>query len=162
MARINVEQKALSDPRFTALARLRKYDDPDLALAKMVRVWNECIERSSYSLPCWVVEAIFCDSDAPADLVTVELAEWESDDRLRIKGTEGRTEYLGDLRAAKVRGGKARAAGASDPMRGVCEHINWFSKRSLEKLLDDVGLRPISYSISKHFNGCQEVWCVLK
>ena len=120
MARINVEQKALSDPRFAALARLLKLGDTDRAIGRMVRVWNECIERHNYVLPCWVVEAIFDDSSAPAELVTVELAEWVTDDTLRIKGTEGRTDYLGELRNAKVRGGRARAAGAErDPKNGT-------------------------------------------
>ena len=120
MARINVEQKALSDPRFTALASLLHLEHPDTAIGRMVRVWNECIERSTYILPTWVIGAIFQDNDASRVLVDVELAEWVDDVTIRIKGTEGRTEYLGELRASKVKGGIARAAGAvRDPKTGT-------------------------------------------
>lgn len=99
MARINVEQKALTDPRFHALAKLRELADRFHALGMMIQVWNECIERGTYTLPCYVVEAIFQHSSAPADLVTCELAEWASENTLRIRGTEGRTDYLSRLRA---------------------------------------------------------------
>ena len=54
----------------------------------------------------------------------------------------------------------ARMAGVLDPMRGVCEHLNWFSKKSLDKMLMMVGLEPQTYRVSRHFNGCQERICV--
>ena len=123
VARISVEQKALTDPRFAALGRLMKAPDGfshDIGLARMIRVWNECAERETYILPAWAIESIFDSSAAPQDLVTVELAEWASEDTLRIRGTEGRTDYLGDLRKARVKGGLARSAGATrDPKTGT-------------------------------------------
>ena len=54
----------------------------------------------------------------------------------------------------------AKSAGVMDGMRGVCEHINWFSRESLDKLLGMVGLESISYRTSRHFQGCQERVCV--
>lgn len=51
-------------------------------------------------------------------------------------------------------------AGNHDAMRTVCEHINWFSKQSLDMALEMVGFKPISYDVSKHFNGCMERICV--
>lgn len=49
-----------------------------------------------------------------------------------------------------------------DPMRTVCEHINWFSKDSLDMALDMVGFKPISYDVSKHFVGVMERLCIKK
>jgi hypothetical protein len=99
LARISVEQKALSDPRFTALAAAESLTDRDHALGRMVRVWNECIERGAYALPPWIVCSIFGSQSSPASLVACDLAEWDGDN-LRIKGTKDRTEYLEKLRAA--------------------------------------------------------------
>jgi hypothetical protein len=106
VARVNVEQKALSDPRFDLLARLMKSDERDLALGRMVRVWNECIERGTYALPTWVIQTLFDDTEAPDWLVSCDLAERVGSDVVRIKGTEGRVEYLEAKRATARRNGK--------------------------------------------------------
>jgi len=50
-----------------------------------------------------------------------------------------------------------RVVGEQDWMRGVCEHINWFSRKSLFETLKRTGFEPIHYSVSRHFNGCMEV-----
>lgn len=123
MARINVEQTALSDTRYKALARMLDLGDADHALGKMVRVWNECTERETYTLPCWAIEAIFDSDQAPQAVVDAELAEWVDDTmrHLRIRGTKGRIEWIGRFRNAdKVRAGKVRAANANrDPHTGT-------------------------------------------
>lgn len=51
----------------------------------------------------------------------------------------------------------ATMAGRRDPMMKVVEHVNWFSHKSLRKLLEETGFTPFDYRVSKHFNGCMEV-----
>lgn len=99
MARISVEQKALTDPRFDLLAGLMKSNRYD-ALGRMLLVWHECQEQSSYCLPERLVGAIFANRDGASWLVESHLAEWSRKAKkgvegiLRIKGTEGRIEWL--------------------------------------------------------------------
>jgi len=51
----------------------------------------------------------------------------------------------------------ARTAGDQDWMRKVCEHINWFSRKSLYATLKRTGFEPMHYAVSRHYNGCMEV-----
>jgi len=45
----------------------------------------------------------------------------------------------------------------SDPMRRVCEHINYFSRISLEKVLSSGGFTVERYDMSPRYNGSMEV-----
>ncbi len=45
----------------------------------------------------------------------------------------------------------------SDPMKRVCEHLNYFSFGSLEKILLSGGFSVVDYRISGHYNGSMEV-----
>ena len=73
MARVNVEQKALSDPRYAVLGNLLGTSRHD-ALGRMIFVWNECQERERQTLSETVVAAIFERDDAADLLVLSELA----------------------------------------------------------------------------------------
>lgn len=44
-----------------------------------------------------------------------------------------------------------------DPMWSVCQHINYFSKVSLENLMKELGFEAIDYKNSSRFNGSMEV-----
>src|SRR5262245_23572478 len=121
MARVNVDQKALSDPRFEVLARLMGYSDPDIALGRMVRVWNACQEMETHFLSFTVLEAIFGHPDAHIWLVDADLASRQNDTGdmrktdvncrvkrgfVRIKGTAGRIEWLANRRRDGRLGGR--------------------------------------------------------
>lgn len=45
----------------------------------------------------------------------------------------------------------------ADPMRRVCEHINYFSRASLDKVLGQHGFRLEKYDMSPRYNGSMEV-----
>lgn len=105
MARVNVEQKALTDPRFDLLGRFLESTRHD-ALGRMIFVWNECQERSSYTLPACIVSAIMGNLDGCEWLVQADLGQWVDDNTVRIKGTEGRIEWLGIKRATAQTNGK--------------------------------------------------------
>ena len=112
MARVGVEQKALTDPRFDLLGRAfgtTRFD----ALGRMLLVWNECQERGSYHLPTAVVSALLAHDSGAELLVKCGLAEHkrskksDAEPHLRIKGTEGRIEWLAVKRErAKENGAK--------------------------------------------------------
>ena len=44
-----------------------------------------------------------------------------------------------------------------DPMKRVCEHMNYFSFKSLENLLGSNEMEVIDYRISAHYNGSMEI-----
>ncbi|GHU45216.1 hypothetical protein FACS1894111_13390 [Clostridia bacterium] len=52
--------------------------------------------------------------------------------------------------------------GHDDAMRRQQYHINYFSRKSFYKLLDRNGLKPVDYSISRHYSGSIEVIAVKK
>ena len=120
MARINVEQKALTDPRFAVLSRLAGMADSDHALGRMIRVWNECQERESFTLSDRLVSAIFGSDEAPNWLVLCELGSRNypqggkhvGEGLIRICGTAGRTDWLkrrrNDGRKGGVKGGRPK------------------------------------------------------
>ena len=105
MARISVEQKALTDSRFELLGKFLESNRHD-ALGRMILVWNECQERESYTLPERLVSAIMSDRDGSDWIVQADLAVWIDDETLRIKGTEGRTDWLGIKRQTARLNGK--------------------------------------------------------
>ena len=102
MARVNVDQKALTDPRFYRLGLelgAESQHAQAVGLFAMIRVWNECIERGQYSLDGWILQAILGAQKAAEHICNSDLAKQCGDNRFRIKGTKGRTEYLKVLRS---------------------------------------------------------------
>jgi len=47
-----------------------------------------------------------------------------------------------------------------DPMKRVCEHLNYFSFHSLEKVLEQQGCEVIDYHVSARYNGSMEVTAI--
>jgi uncharacterized phage protein (TIGR02220 family) len=122
VARVNVDQHALTDARFSRLAELRGWADADHARGKMLRIWNETIHRGSV-LPVWLIEH-HLGRDSAKDLLECQLAQLvmlagesagvpAGDTLVRIRGTEGRTDWYEKKVKAAALGGKARAANAN-------------------------------------------------
>jgi 2-polyprenyl-3-methyl-5-hydroxy-6-metoxy-1,4-benzoquinol methylase len=44
-----------------------------------------------------------------------------------------------------------------DPMWRVCEHLNYFSYKSLKNVLEKLGFKIVDYKFSQHYNGCMEI-----
>lgn len=109
MASINVESKALSDPRFRILARLAGLADADHARGKALRVWAECLERGAYALSSAIVDAAAEVDGFAVAMVKAGLAE-PFGEGVRICGTEGRIEWLAKKRAASKAGGDSTRA----------------------------------------------------
>ena len=109
MSRINIDVSAYEDARFVRLARYLQLPGGRYeAIGRMGSVWWQCTYRETYLLS---VEdaAIALGVDAPDDdvaraLVDAELAE-KRGEKLRIKGTKGRTDWLATKRKAGRKGG---------------------------------------------------------
>jgi hypothetical protein len=100
MARVNVEQSAFTDPRFSVLGRIIGRDRWS-ALGRMAMVWNIAQERERYALSIDLVDALFDDiQDFAAAIVKAGLGRLQEDGLLYIAGAVGRVEWLGRKRKA--------------------------------------------------------------
>jgi hypothetical protein len=112
MARVNVEQKALTDLRFRKLGRLLLGEQVDSHIAQsvgigfMTFVWNECQERGNYTLRDDDLDLINNRQRSADLLITAGLAKREKADRVRIKGTRDRIEWLHSARENGKKGGR--------------------------------------------------------
>lgn len=115
MARVNVEQKALTDARFYRLGH--DLGAPQefahaVGLVAMIRIWNECIERGDYAVDGWLIQAALGRQDACELVCAADLAVKVRSGKFRVKGTEGRVEYLQKLReSGKANGPKGSEFG---------------------------------------------------
>jgi hypothetical protein len=98
MARITVEQTALTDLRYQTLGRLFR-KDRRWALGVMVSVWNQCQELETYHLSHDDLLDIHPDlKRLGVALVEAGLARPEEDGKLYICGTRNRIEWLKERR----------------------------------------------------------------
>lgn len=124
MARVNVEQKALTDGRFRTLGKLlgaKRDHARALGLGMMAFVWNQCQERGRRTLtPDEIDDAASCDGLSEA-IVASDLGEREGD-VIRIRGSEGRIEWL-EARRSEGRGatGGGRPKKTPRGLRAVAE-----------------------------------------
>ena len=115
MARVNVEQKALTDPRFGRLGlALVNTDYPEmtidtaqcLGVGRMVKVWNACQEQYTYTLTDHDLVVLLGHRDAAKIIVESGLGERAGRGRVRIRGTDGRIEWLENRRVIGRENGK--------------------------------------------------------
>ena len=109
MSRINVDARALHDPRFPVLAELMGLADGDHARSKMERLWWVCTERGTTHLdPTHVAAALskpIAESDAIcAAIVHAELGKWITVERTRRLYLAGSSERLLWLQAKRDNG----------------------------------------------------------
>src|SRR5712692_3799333 len=102
MARVNVEQKALTDSRMGILGKLLG-GDHRLAIGYMVYVWNECTERNIYTLTDRELISLSGNADFPKLLIESGLGE-RNGEGVRIRGTKDRIEWLATKRANAKKG----------------------------------------------------------
>jgi hypothetical protein len=109
-APVRIDAAAWGDLRFATLARLCGLADAEHALIKCARIWSWQTEHYTPDQPTYVidpeiVESVLGDGGAAA-MVRARLAE-EGPDGLRIRGAEGRIEWLWKSRNNSARGGEA-------------------------------------------------------
>lgn len=105
-ASVRFEDEAFSDGRYDHLASLlgaNRYE----AMGRCAYLWRQCTQEQVYVLPESFVR-VYVDPDK---LCEARLGE-RVDGGIRIKGTDGRIEWLAEKRATSAAGGRARAAKA--------------------------------------------------
>jgi len=113
---VTVSCSALSDTRFDALARICGLADADHARGKMLRLWNQCLREQSYVVTVEDAEAML-GANAVDGLTRARLGE-VVDGGIRIRGTKGRIEWLGERKEQSASAGRARSAGARRDAKG--------------------------------------------
>lgn len=108
MASVRVEGEALSDERYTRLAKVAGLVDADHARGKMIRLWHQCTIEKRYVLPETDVETVLGVSGVAA-LEAASLGERVSGG-VRIRGTRGRIEWLEKLRKNGSKGGRPKGS----------------------------------------------------
>ena len=117
--------------RYELLATRLGLADGDHARGKMARLWRQCTLEQTHVLTADDVVVVL-GPKGPEALVAARLGEWlfpadasgnpaeasETQRLVRIRGTKGRIEWLGELRGGASEGGKARAATAARDSRG--------------------------------------------
>lgn len=96
MSGVRIEDDAFGDTRYDVLARACGLADADHARGKMARLWRQCTAESRYVLPVEDVESVLGEN-AVAGLERARLGE-KVRGGVRIRGTQGRIEWLGKLR----------------------------------------------------------------
>lgn len=105
MARVNLDSYAFDDPRFELLAAaVRHFRDRWHALGYVTRVWHACASRSVKHLRAVELAGLLGyrkpleqhEDAARAFCDAAGLGERLQDGTIRIRGTDGRTDYLED------------------------------------------------------------------
>lgn len=108
-AAVRIEAAALSDTRFKVLAKLRSYQDSDLALMKCARIWAYQTDTYTPDEPTYIVSEDVIEAElgpgGAEDMVKAKLAE-RKPTGFRIKGSEGRIEWLWKKRNNGKKGGR--------------------------------------------------------
>lgn len=106
-APVRIEADVWDDWRFQALADEIGVDLYS-AVGRMARLWGECTDRESPVLPVGAIRARLGPRGLEALCDVAELGE-RVDGGVRMRGTEGRHEWLGAARAQRQTAGRARA-----------------------------------------------------
>ena len=111
-APVRIEAEAWNDVRFRTLARLLGFADGLHALIKCAQLWSWQAEHYTPDAPTYVVDADTIQSALEADgaaeaMVRARLAD-AMPDGFRIRGAEGRIEWLWKKRQAARAGATAR------------------------------------------------------
>jgi hypothetical protein len=109
-APVRIEADVWDDWRFQALADELGVDLYS-AVGRMARLWGQCTDRQSPILPIGAVRARLGARGVEALCDAADLGE-RVEGGIRLKGTEGRIEWLGHARAQRQTAGAARATAA--------------------------------------------------
>lgn len=143
MASVRIEDEAFSDVRYLILAAKAGLADADHARGKMALLWRQCTMASTYVLDEAVVLAVLGPNGVTA-LVASRLGE-ETPDGIRIKGTEGRIEWLARLRENGAKGGRKRADADKQQASGSAPGS---ASGSLEETKSQATPNPLSLALA--------------
>lgn len=106
--KVNVDDKALADPRFDRLGARLKINRHE-ALGRCLRVWNFAYQKRSAMMSTSDVDALAdCKGFAKA-MIAVDLADAKRGDKVRVRGTKDQIEWLLGQDAKRAKANAARA-----------------------------------------------------
>lgn len=111
MASVRIESAAFGDKRYDRLAVLLGLADADHARGRMTWLWRQCTIENRHELDDLDVQVVLGSKGVDA-LINSRLGERTPSGSIRIKGTDGKVEWLESLKGGAEAGGKARAASA--------------------------------------------------
>lgn len=82
-------------------------------------IWIHCTDRETYFLSADIIDALTDHEGFAEKMAKAGLAEMQADGTYRIRGTEGRIEWLAEKRDAAKKGGEARAKSAARDAKGA-------------------------------------------
>jgi len=97
MASVSLEFSAFLDPRYRLLGDLSGQSRFD-AIGRMAVIWAYCIEKNQSILLPVLIDAMAEVKGYSGWLVEAGLGDAQADGNIRVKGTEGRIEYLAKAR----------------------------------------------------------------
>ena len=133
--RVNVDSKALKDPRFRRMGRELQIHWRE-ALGLCIEVWNYAYEQRSGYLTRDDVDSIVDRDGVGAAMLKADLAELERE-QLRLRGVRARIGYLMKQAERGRAGGRARAAAANPKQPG---RLQANAKRPLKRTHGDLDL----------------------
>jgi hypothetical protein len=108
-AAVRIESDAFGDARFDVLGNAAGYNRFE-ALGRMAHLYRYCTDRCLYIVSEAAIVACLGPKGVEA-IIAADLGERQAGG-IRVKGTQGRIEWLTDLRKSASEGGKARARSA--------------------------------------------------
>lgn len=118
MAAVRCEEEAFADDRYDDLAVRAGLADADHARGKMLRIWRQCtIENSYFASPDFLRRIL--GPNGPEALVGARLGELVEDGFVRVRGAQGRVEWLESLRKNGKKGGRPKKLGPKPSGYGV-------------------------------------------
>lgn len=122
VARVSVEQKALTDSRFEAFAEELGMEQSIFShaagIGMMVKIWNECQERETKTLSPDDLRRLTRVSTAAEAILKADLGSPSKGGRIRIHGTSGRIEWLANARKKGRTGGRPKEPYGSEEEKG--------------------------------------------
>lgn len=112
MARVSIDDHAFKDLRFKKLARILKITSLD-AIGRMLPLWSYCTENATYDIDPGVIDLIYDGmlpnpQDFEAALIEVGLVTKGACGKLHVCGTQGRVEWLKNIRENGKKGGRPK------------------------------------------------------
>lgn len=110
-AGVRADDQAFSDVRISALGAVAGYNAFE-ALGRLMHLWRWCTQRGTYIAPETVVRIMLGPLGVDA-ILDADLGE-RVKGGIRVRGTQGRTEWAAELAAKRKAAGEARATAPRD------------------------------------------------
>ena len=120
MASVSIEFTAFTDPRYRILADISNQSRFD-AMGRMAAIWAYCIDKNRSVLSEPFIDALAETKGFSGWMIKADLAERIEGDGIRIKGTEGRIEYLAKARERQKKATEAATQKRSEATTPILE-----------------------------------------